>query len=129
MPDSVSECSSSASMSAEVTSMLVTGSAVTMIRCTGVGGSAIASSNARGNAPAFSEEKRCVPTKQHQAGDAPRTRVALDVVIAPNTIDPAEHCVVWPPAVPQELDDRDDNRDSNSWNYAKYGNTDEAHND
>src|ERR1043166_2621206 len=52
------------------------------------------------------EEERCVPTKKHQAGNATRTRIARDVVVAANTIDAAEHCEVWPPAVPQELDHR-----------------------
>ena len=75
-----------------------------------------------------SKEERCVPTKQHEAGNATRIRIALDVVIAPNTIDSPEHRVVWPPAVPQELDDRDDDGDADARNHAENRNTDEADN-
>src|SRR6476646_11621483 len=55
-----------------------------------------------------SEEERRVPTKQHQAGNATGSRIACDVVVAANTIDSAENCEVRPPAVTQELDDRND---------------------
>src|SRR4029077_1831537 len=68
------------------------------------------------------EEERCVPTKQHEAGNPTRSRIARDVVVAANTIDSAEHCEVWPPAIPQELDDRDDYRDSDAGNHAEHGN-------
>jgi hypothetical protein len=33
---------------------------------------------------------------------------------------------VWPPAVPEELDDRDDDRNADAWNHAEDGNPDEA---
>jgi len=70
MPDSVRVCSSSASMSAEVTSMLVTGlgrddnSPHRSRRfCNGVEDSLWKELGVR-------EEERCVPTKQHEAGNA-----------------------------------------------------------
>src|SRR5262245_21418149 len=76
----------------------------------------------------ISEEERGVPTKQHQAGNAARISITLDVVVAPNTIDPSEHCVMWPPAVPQELDDRDADRDADARDNAEYGNADKTDN-
>src|SRR5262249_12040373 len=75
-----------------------------------------------------SEEERCVPTKEHQARNAARTRITLNVVVAANTIDSSEHCVMWPPAVPQELDERDANRDADARDNAEYGDADETDN-
>jgi hypothetical protein len=45
-------------------------------------------------------------------------------VVAPNAVDSAEYCVVWPPAVPQEFD----HRDADAGNHAKHRNSDEADN-
>ena len=60
-------------MSAEVTSMLVTGSAATMIRRTGVGDLRDGFQHALVEQLGVGEEQRRVPTEQHQAGDsAPR---------------------------------------------------------
>ena len=56
-------------MSAEVTSTLVTGSAVTMTRRTGVGDFAMASSTRWWNSFGIGEEQRRIPTEQHQAGN------------------------------------------------------------
>src|SRR4029077_16862519 len=74
------------------------------------------------------EEERCVPTKQHQAGNATRSGIARDVVVAANTIDSTEHCEVRPPAVPQELDNRDNYCDSDAGNHTKHRNADKADN-
>src|SRR4051795_12696624 len=122
MPDSVRLCSSSASMSAEVTSMLVTGSAVTIIRRTGVGDSANGFEESPVKELGVSEKERRVPTKQHESWNATRSRIPRDVVVAANTIDSAEHCEVWPPGIPQELDHRDHDCDSDAGNHAEHGN-------
>src|SRR5215475_10640214 len=68
------------------------------------------------------KEQGCSPTKQYQARNATRRRIARDIVIAPNTIDPAKHRVVWPPPVPQELEESDHYRDANTWDYSEHGN-------
>ena len=54
-----------------------------------------------------------------------RFRIARDVVIAPNAVNSAEHCVMRPPAVPQEFDDRDADRQADARNHAKHGHADE----
>src|SRR5262249_8380610 len=73
------------------------------------------------------KEERRIPTKQHQAGNTTRSGIACDVVVAANTVDSTEHCVVWSPAIPQELNDRNDYRDTDAGNHTEYRNTDEAH--
>ena len=75
-----------------------------------------------------SEEERCVPAKQHKAGNATRNGIALDVVVTANSINSAEHCEVWPPAIPQELDYRDGDCDANAMNHAEHGNSDKTDN-
>src|SRR5690349_20905586 len=72
------------------------------------------------------EEERCIPTKKHEAGNAARLRIALDVVVTANPINSAEHGVVRPPAVPQKFNDRRDNRNADSGNHSECGNPDEA---
>src|SRR5678815_4465739 len=68
------------------------------------------------------EEERCGPTKQNQARNAARIRIPLSVMVAANTLDPAEHCVIWPPAVPKKFNKRDYNCDSNSGNNSEFSN-------
>src|SRR4051812_9486562 len=62
------------------------------------------------------EEKGRAPTKEHQAGNTTRSRIAVDVVVAPNSFDPAEHSVVWPPGAPQEFEDGDADGEANAGN-------------
>ena len=113
-------------MSAEVTSTLVTGSAATTIRCTGVGDCATASSTRSLEQLGIGEEQRRVPAEQHQAGDQPRLGIARDVVVALDAVDAAQHGGMRPPAVPQEFDDRDDDRQADAGNRAEHGDADEA---
>ena len=61
------DCSSLSSMSAEVTSILVTGSAATMIRFTGLGELADGFEYTLVKQLRVGEEKRRVPAEQHQS--------------------------------------------------------------
>src|ERR1051325_4051024 len=74
------------------------------------------------------EEERRVPTKQYQTGDATRRGIARDIVIAANTIGPAEYCEMRTPAVPQELDHSDHDRDADAGNHAEHSNAYETDN-
>ena len=117
--------SNSASMSAEVTSTLVTGSAATTSQRTGGGDFATASSTLLEQL-GVGEEQRCIPAKQHQTGDLPRVGIAFDVVVARDAVGAAQHRGMRPPAVPQEFDDRDDDRQADAGDGAENGNADEA---
>src|SRR5262249_21369466 len=74
------------------------------------------------------EKERSIPTKQYQAGNATRSGITLDVVVAPNTIDSAEHCEMWAPAIPQELDDRNNYADPNAGDHTEHRNADKPDN-
>src|SRR5262245_27234219 len=74
------------------------------------------------------EKERSIPTKQYQAGNATRGGITLDVVVAPNTIDSAEHCEMWAPAIPQELDDRNNYGDPNAGDHTEHRNADKTDN-
>ena len=93
-----------ASMSAEVTSTLVTGSAATTSQCTGVGEAPPRQARARWNNSALAKNSGRIPAKQHQARDQPRVWITCDVVVALDAIDATEDGVVRTPAVPEEFD-------------------------
>ena len=102
--------SSSTSMSAEVTSMLVTGSAVTTMRRTGVGASATACSTRCWNSSAFAKNSGASQRNSTSPGTSRACGITRNIVIAANTLDPAQHRRVRAPAVPQELDHGDRQR-------------------
>ena len=56
------------------------------------------------------KEQRRVPAQQHQPGMRRASGWRCDVVVAVDAVDPAQHRRVRAPAVPQELDHRDDDR-------------------
>ena len=82
MPAAARLRSSSASVSAAVTSTLVTGSAATTSQRTGVGARADGVEHPLAEELGVGEEQRRIPAEQDQAGNLPRVRVALQVVKA-----------------------------------------------
>ena len=126
MPAACNLSSSSASASAAVTSTLVTGSAATTTRRTGVGDAATACKDPVLEQLGIGEEQRRIPAEQHQAGDQARVGIARDVVIALDAVGAAENGGVRPPAVPQELDDGDHDRQADSRDRAQHRHADEA---
>ena len=49
-------------------------------------------------------------------------------MVTPNTIDSAEHGILWSPAIPQELNYCDGDGDADTGNHAKCSNADKTHN-
>jgi hypothetical protein len=114
-------------MSAHVTSMLVTGSAVTTIRFTGVGEGRDGVEHASVELFCVGEEQRRIPAEQHQARDPAGGWISRDVVIAADPVHATQHGVVRPPPVPQELDDGQDDGQTDSGNHPEDGDAREAH--
>src|SRR6516162_9938047 len=72
------------------------------------------------------KEQGRVPAEEDQAGYLARIRIPRDVVVAPDAFGTPQHRGVGTPAIPQKLDDRDDNRQTYAWDSAKNRDTHQA---
>ena len=126
MPAACSASSSSAIMSAAVTSTLVTGSAATTSQRTGVGELATASRTRSWNNSALAKKSGASQRNSTRPGISRASRIPRDVVIALDVIDAAEHRRVRTPAVPEELDHGNDDRERDARNGAEHGHAREA---
>ena len=100
--------------SAAVTSTLVTGSAATTTRRTGVGEAATAARIRSWKNSALAKNSGASQRNSTRPGISARLGIAGDVVIAGDAVGAAENGGMRPPAVPQELDDGDDDGKANS---------------
>src|SRR5512139_453550 len=72
------------------------------------------------------EEQRRIPAEQDQAGDQARAGIALDVVVALDALRTSEDGRVRAPAVPQEFDHGDHDRQADAGNRAEHRHADGA---
>ena len=70
------------------------------------------------------EEQRRIPAKQDQAGDQAGIGITLDVVIALQALGATQDRGVRPPAVPQELDHGNHDRQPDAGNRAQHRDAD-----
>src|SRR5258707_548152 len=71
----------------------------------------------------ISEEQRRIPAEEHKAGNEPGVGVTLEIVVTANAVHTAQHCEVWSPPVPQELDDGDSDSQPDAGDRTQHGNT------
>src|SRR4029450_3008649 len=72
------------------------------------------------------EEQGRIPAKEDQTGDLAGVRVARDVVVALDALGAAQDRGVRTPAIPQELDDGDHDREADARDGAENGDPDET---
>ena len=113
-------------MSAAVTSTLVTGSAATTSHWTGVGELATASRTRSWKNSALAKKSGASQRNRTRPGIRRACGIARDVVVALDLIDPAEHRRVRTPAVPEELDHGDHDRQRDARNGAEHRHSGEA---
>ena len=65
------------------------------------------------------EEQRCIPAEEHQPGDEACIRVAGEIVVALYTICPTQHRIVRSPAIPDELQQGNDNGEQDARDGSK----------
>src|SRR5215471_17495016 len=70
--------------------------------------------------PGVGEEQGRVPAKEDQSGYLARVGIACDIVVALDAFSAAQHCKVRTPAIPQKLDDGDDDRQAYTRNCTKH---------
>src|SRR5688500_12007853 len=71
-------------------------------------------------------DERRIPEEQHEARSETRYGRALDVVVAPDTVDAAEDGMMRTPAVPEEFDDCEENRQADARDHSEHRHADEA---
>ena len=115
-------------MSAAVTSTLVTGSAATTNRRTGVGEFAAASRHTLLEQLGVGKEQRRIPAKEDQPGYLARVGIARDVMVALDAFGAAQHRRMRTPTVPEEFDDGDHDRQPDARDSTENGHPHETDN-